>query len=625
LQTLDESLPAASPIVSTIGFEGEGQLRRLRRLSVADVLVRYISQTVGQPATLLDVAVAEGADEAARRQLIPRAIEAFNRLLRTRLVISGNRLVLSSDDLLELVLEAGKELQWPEAILAAQRVAIGRSRGAFVRFARTDGGGDIEVFTTRPDTLFGASFVAVSPSHPVAQLAEPARLEAFRAECDRAGRDPNVKVGVPLGLSVHHPFTPQGVLPVWLTNFVVETYGTGAAGGCPACDQRDLDFARRYRLGVSSIICPPGMDPATYQVGASAYAGDGTIINSGFLSGLPVAKAIGAAMARLVELGRGRPAVQFRRRPLVVAEAASTNDGEVHHLNRPWRFTVPFLTAAALILPAAGAHWWPHLLHVTAPETATQHLLDTRILSRALGDGRGSTHREPWEEIVLIGNVSDSSEKHAPGAPLWERDALRLAVLADTPPDRELEWSDRRYAAALKFVAGAHKLFSPPGRAQGIGKATLAKKVAKASASLDSALRRRRTNTAVAAVREIVGDAAESAERAGLDSSAQAFVASLLYPLLPDLAAKGLAAAGAPPITPPAWPDVAEQGGEAELIELIVQINGKKRGAVHVAPNADQEMVIKAIRADGSLKPHLGQKPIRKVIVVPNRLVNLVI
>jgi leucyl-tRNA synthetase len=176
-----------------------------------------------------------------------------------------------------------------------------------------------------------------------------------------------------------------------------------------------------------------------------------------------------------------------------------------------------------------------------------------------------------------------------------------------------------------KFVAGAHKLFSPPGRAQGIGKATLAKKVAKASASLDSALRRRRTNTAVAAVREIVGDAAESAERAGLDSSAQAFVASLLYPLLPDLAAKGLAAAGAPPITPPAWPDVAEQGGEAELIELIVQINGKKRGAVHVAPNADQEMVIKAIRADGSLKPHLGQKPIRKVIVVPNRLVNLVI
>jgi leucyl-tRNA synthetase len=601
LQSLDESLPAASPIVSTIGFEGERQLRRLRRLSVADVLVRHISQTVGQPATLLDVAVVGGADEAVRKQLIPSAIEALNQLPRARLVISANQLVLSGDDLLELVLDASKELHWPEAILAAQRVAIGRSRGAFVCFARTDGGGDIEVFTTRPDTLFGASFVAVSPSHPVAQLAEPAQFEAFRAECDRAGRDPNAKVGMPLGLSVHHPFTPERVLPVWLTNFVVETYGTGAAGGCPACDQRDLDFARRYGLSVSSIICPPGMDPATYQVGALAYAGDGTIINSGFLSGLPVTKAIGAAIARLVELGRGRPAVQYRQRPLVVAEAASTNDGEVHHLNRPWRFTVPFLTAAALVLPAAATKGRPHLLHVTAPETATRHLLDARILSRALKDGRGSTQREPWEEIVLIGNVSDSSEKHAPGAPLWKSDALRLAVLADTPPDRELEWSDRRYAAALKFVEGANKLFSSPGKAQGVDKASLAKKVANASASLGSALRRRRTNTAVAAVREIVGDAAESAE---LDSSAQAFVASLLYPLLPDLAAKGLAAAGSSPITPPAWPDVAEQGGDAELIELIVQINGKKRGAVHVAPNADEELVITAIRADESLNAH---------------------
>jgi leucyl-tRNA synthetase len=623
LQSLDESRSVPSAIVSTIGFEGEGQLRRFRRLSVADVLVRYISQTVRQPVTLLDVAVVGGADEAARKQLIPSAIEALNQLPRARLVISGNQLALRGDDLLGLVLEAGKELRWSEAILAAQRVAIGRSQGAFVCFARTDGGGDIEVFTTRPDTLFGASFIAVSPNHPVAQLAEPAQFEAFRAECDRAGDDPNAKVGMPLGLWVHHPFIPERVLPVWLTNFVVETYGTGAAGGCPACDQRDLDFARRYGLSVSSIICPPGMDPATYQVGASAYADDGTIINSGFLSGLPVAKAIGAAIARLVELGRGRPAVQYRRRPLVVAEAAaSTDDGEVHHLNRPWRFTVPFLTAAALVLPAAATKGCSHLLHVTAPETATRHLLDARLLSRALEDGRGSTQREPWEEIVLIGKVSDSSEKYAPGAPLWKRDALRLAVLADTPPDRELQWSDRRYAAALKFVEGANKLFSSPGRAQGVDKASLAKKVADASASLDSALRRRRTNTAVAAAREIVGDAAESAE---LDSSAQAFVASLLYPLLPDLAAKGLAAAGSSPITPPAWPDVAEQGGDAELIELIVQINGKKRGAVHVAANPDEEQVTAAIRADESLNAHLGEKPIRKVVVVPNRLVNLVI
>src|SRR6266566_907524 len=266
-----------------------------------------------------------------------------------------------------------------------------------------------------------------------------------------------------------------------------------------------------------------------------------------------------------------------------------------------------------------------HVLHVTAPETATRHLLDARILLHALGDGRGLTYQEPWEEIVLIGDVLSSAGDRAVQTPAWGSDAFRLAVLADTPPDREIEWKDNRYPAALKFVEGAERLFSPRGMAQGIDKVSLAGRVGKASASLENALRRRRTNTAVAAVREIVRDAAESAETTGLDSSAQAFVASLLYSMLPDLAAKGLTIAGSPPVTPPAWPQLAEQGGDAELTEIIVQINGKKRGAVHVARDADEETVIAAIRADGSLHAHLGEKPIRKTIVVPNRLVNLVI
>lgn len=624
MQALDKSLPADFPIVSTVGFEREGQLRRYRRLSVADVLARYISQTLGQPATLLDIAVAEGADEVTRGRLVPSAIETLNRLPQARLLISGDQLALHSDDLMEGVLE-GTEPRWPESILSAQRVVIGGSRGALVRFVRTDGGGDIEVFTTRPDTIFGASFVAVSPSHPAAQLAGPAQLAAFRAECDRIGEDPNTKVGVPLGISVQNPLDPERVLPVWLANFVVEAYGTGAAGGCPACDQRDLDFARRYGLPVYSIVCPQGMDTATYQVGESAHPGDGTIINSGFLSGLPVPTAIEAAIAHLAETGRGKPFVQYRRRPFVVAETASANDTDVRHLDRSWRFTAPFLTAAALVVPAARGKWRPHVLHVTAPELATRHLLDTRILLRALDYGREHTHQEPWEEIVLTGNVPDPSEQHAREAPTWGSDAFRLALLADVPPDRELEWSGKRYAAALKFVEGANRLFSSRGRAQGIDSVQLARKLAKGSASLESALRRRRTNKAAAALREIVGDAAEAAEKTGLDSSAQAFVGSLLYPLLPDLAVKGLAAAGSTPATPPSWPRVAEQGSDTGLIELVVQINGKKRGAVHVARDADEEAVIAAIRDDRSLNAHLGEKSIRKTIVVPNRLVNLVI
>jgi leucyl-tRNA synthetase len=264
-------------------------------------------------------------------------------------------------------------------------------------------------------------------------------------------------------------------------------------------------------------------------------------------------------------------------------------------------------------------------LHVTEPETATGHLLDTRILSAALQDGDGLTPREPWEELVLIGDVLDSAGKDDPESLVWESDALRVAVLADAPPDRELEWSDKRYAGALKFVGGANRLFSPNGGADGLDKASLARRVGKASARLESALHRRRTNAAVAAAREIVGEAAKSAERTGLDNSALVFLASLLFPLLPDLAAKGLGTAASLPITPPTWPDIREHQGDAELVELIVQINGKKCGTLQVARAADEEVVIAAIRADQSLRVHLGENSVRKIILVTNRLVNLVI
>jgi leucyl-tRNA synthetase len=611
--------------VSTTGFDGEGQLRRFRRRSVADVLARHLSQWAGQPATLLDVPAADGADEMAREQLVPDAVQVLDRLPQARLVVSGDQLTLRSDDLLELVLDPGNEPRWPEAVLSAQRVAIGGSRGALVRFARTDGGGDIEVFTTRPDTLFGASFVAVSPSHPAAHLAGPTQREAFRAECDRVGDDPAGRVGVPLDLSVRHPLVPGRVLPVWLANFVVETYGTGAAGGCPAGDQRDLDFARRYGLPVVSIDCPPGEDPATFQVGDCAHPGDGTIINSGFLSGLPVPQAIDAAIARLVEVGRGKPTVQYRRRPLVVAVAASSGESDVRHLDRPWRFTAPFLTATAFVLPAPGSTWRPHALHVTTVETATRHLLDARLLLRALQDDGGPTQQEPWDEILLVGGVLDPSGRQPSETPRWGSDAFRLAVLADTPPDRELEWSDQRHSAAAKFVEAADRLLSSPTTVGGIDSAGVAAKVAKGSASLDSALRRRRTNTAVAAVREIVSAAAETAGRSGLDSSANAFVASLLYSVVPDVSARGLAAAGSPTTTPPAWPEVAEQDGEAGLVELVVQVNGKRRGVVRVAPDADEDVVLAAVRADGALTAHLRERPVRKAVVVRNRLVNLVV
>jgi leucyl-tRNA synthetase len=615
LHALDE-FPDA-PVVSTIGSESEGQLRQFRRLSVADTLARFLSQAAGKPPALLDLTAVDGADGAVRKALVTVATQALGRISGDRIAAHGDQLVVSGDDLLAAVLDARPD-GWPEAVLAAQRIAIGGSPGALVRFQRTDGGGDIEVFTTRPDTIFGASFLAVSPSHPVAQLADEARWEAFRAECARVGDDPQAKAGVPLGVSVANPFLPDRALPVWLGNFVVDSYGTGAAGGCPACDQRDLDFARRYGLSVYSIVCPPGEDPDTYQVGSSSYpGGEGTIINSGFLSGLPVAEAIPAAVAHLAGLGRAVPTVQYRRRPLVIADAAPDDQGDLSHLGRSWRFTPSFLTAAGLVARAGR----PHALHVTVAENATRHLLDARVLSRALRPGT-----EPWNEVVLVGDVTEQSGPSVPAVHGEARDAARLAILSDTPPERDVEWSDKRYAAAVKFLDVAGRLFAPGGQRAdgsrpGVDRATLENSVVRAVANLEGSLQRRRTNTAVAAVREIVAAAGGTAP----DAPAQAFLASVVYAILPDLAERGLASAGQSGAAAPPWPRTSRPGDGADLVELVVQVNGKKRGVVRVARDAGEDAVVEAVRADASLRVHLGDAPVRKTVVVPNRLVNLLV
>lgn len=620
-----DPLSAARPIVSTAGIEGESELRRFRRECVADVLLRYISQTTEQSVTLIDIPVVEDARVDARWQLLARAVKTFSELPSARLVVCHDQLTLENHDLLGHLLETKTEVRWPEAVLSSHRDIIGGSRGARVRFARSDGGGDIEVFTTRPDTLYGLSFVAVSPSHPAAKLAEPTQLQAFRAECAAARDDPNAKIGVPLGISVSHPFVSGLDVPVWLANFVVEGYGSGAAGGCPACDQRDLEFARRYGLPIRSIICPPGMPSEVFQVGASAHEGDGIIINSSFLSGLPVSDAKEAAIERLVELGRGEPTIQYRLRRLVVAESASESEGDVHYLEKSWRFSNSFLRACAAVPECTAPALRPHMVHVTGPEAATRHLLDSRILFRALGEGRGFVRHEPWDEIVFVNDVIGFPIERIPDAFTRAHDVLRLALLVDTPPDRDMEWSDQRGAGALRLVEDALRVLTSARKAREVDKAYVAGRWVKAIAMLEAALRRRKLHNAVAAVREILGTSIEIAEADGLDTSARMFLASTLYPVLPGVASEALASLGFHSRHAPTWPDTATAGNSSALIEVIVQVNGKKRGTVRVARDADEHALIAAISADETLNAHVCERSIRKTVVVPNRLVNLVI
>ena len=213
--------------------------------------------------------------------------------------------------------------RWPDKVRLMQKNWIGKSEGLLVRFmldtaTTPDGETELEIFTTRPDTLFGAKFMALAPDHPLAQAAakKNPKLADFIEECKRIGTsqeaiDTAEKMGFDTGIRAVHPFDPNWTLPVYVANFILMEYGTGAIFGCPAHDQRDLDFVNKYGLGNTPVVCPPNQDPATFVITDTAYDGDGRMINSRFLDGMTIDEAKNEVASRLEKNSRGnRPVAQ---------------------------------------------------------------------------------------------------------------------------------------------------------------------------------------------------------------------------------------------------------------------------------------------------------------------------
>ncbi len=367
--------------------------------------------------------------------------------------------------------------RWPERVRLMQANWIGRSEGARLAFKLEGSGEAIEVYTTRPDTLYGMSFLAIAPEHPLAaSVAERnPKAAAFVAECRSRGTseatiETGEKLGYDTGLRVAHPFIAGATYPVWIANFVLMEYGTGAIFGCPAHDQRDLDFARKYGLAVTPVVLPPGANPAQVGIGKDAYVGPGTAINSGFLDGLDVDAAKRAAIERVEQLGVGKGVTNWRLRdwgvsrqrywgcpiPIIYCEACGVvpvpddqlpvrlpddvtfdrpgNPLDHHptwkHVDCPtcgkparretdtfdtfvdsaWyfaRFCSP--TSDLPLVKAAVDHWMPVDQYIGGIEHAILHLLYSRFFTRAMKVTGHIAVDEPFAGLFTQGMVNHES------------------------------------------------------------------------------------------------------------------------------------------------------------------------------------------------------------------------
>jgi leucyl-tRNA synthetase len=647
--------------------------------------------------------------------------------------------------------------RWPEKVRLMQENWIGKSRGLRLtfRFAgpvpldhASDG---ITVYTTRPDTLYGASFIAVSPDHPLATelAARDPEVAAFIARARQGGTseaeiEAAEKLGWDTGLRVKHPFDFARELPVWIANFVLMDYGTGAIFGCPAHDQRDLDFARKYGLPVIPVVLPPGEDPTSFHVKQEAYVGPGRIYNSDFLDGLEIEAAKAAAIVRAEAEGIGEGAIVYRLRdwgvarqrgwgcPVPVVHCATcgvvpvpvdqlpvrlpegldfSQPGNALARHPTWKHTTcprcagpaeretdtldtfvdsswyfarfPDPRAEPPIDKAAADYWLPVDQYIGGIEHAVLHLLYSRFITRALADEGLLSVREPFAglftqgmvthetyrrqsgewlepaeveirsegatrrgyalatgEPVVIGEAEKMSKSKrnvvAPAdiADTYGVDAARIFVLSDSPPERDVQWTSAGVEGAWRLINRIWAEFEEDlPKAGGGGDAATGleprRAAHKAIKAVTEAIEGFRFNSAIARLYEFVATVREARlAKASGDARREALsaLARLVAPFAPHLAEEcwqTLGESGLLALAPwPAWdPSLAE---DDERI-LPVQINGKRRGEVRAPAGASAGEVEKLVFENEEIARRLEGVTVRKVIVVPDRIVNLVV
>lgn len=610
----------------------------------------------------------------------------------------------------ELLQDLDKLSGWPEQVVTMQRNWIGRSEGVDIHFAVPGATQPLTVYTTRPDTLMGVTYVAIAANHPlVAQaLLDKPELQAFIDACKQGqvaeeALATQEKLGMDSGLVAIHPISGQPV-PIWLANFVVMDYGTGAVMSVPAHDQRDFEFAMKYALPIQQVIEP--LAGGMVDLGQQAFTDKGRLIHSGEFDGLTFQQAFDQITAHLVERDLGAKKVQYRLRdwgvsrqrywgapiPIIYCDTCGTVPAQEFPVVLPtdvtltgtgspiksdptfYETTCPECGQAAKretdtfdtfmesswyfaryacphddqqMLNAEANYWLPVDQYVGGIEHAILHLLYSRFYCKLMRDAGLVTIDEPFSHLLTQGMVLKDGCKMSkskgnvvdPQALIdqYGADTVRLFSMFAAPPEQSLEWSEAGVEGALRFLRKVWQFFQDhvPQQApvsvstMDAATKTLRQQVHQCLQQIHYDYQRLQFNTVISGAMKILNAVQDYVQQPLTQQAVLRECASILLrvlsPVVPHVCHHlwqryefGIDILQAP------WPLVDTQALERDVVQYVVQINGKTRGKVTAAIDADQTALLALIRQDAALEKFLSDA-IQKVIVVPKKLINIVV
>ena len=605
---------------------------------------------------------------------------------------------------------------WPESVKSMQRNWIGRSEGAEIDFVvEHDPAQRLTVFTTRPDTLLGATYVAVAAEHPLAALAATtdSTVADFIEVCSKnttaeADMATVEKAGVATELQVRHPLTGK-LLPVWVANFVLMEYGSGAVMSVPAHDQRDWEFAQKYGIDIVQVIEPMGDEDC--DLATAAFTAKGRLVNSGEFDGQDFDAAFKSIIAALEATAAGRSVTNYRLRdwgvsrqrywgcpipvihcdrcgvvpvpeadlpvelptdvtfegvssplhkmdeflnvpcPKCGASARRETDTFDTFMESSWYFARFASPDAATMVDERTNFWAPVDHYVGGIEHAILHLLYARFYFKLMRDEGLVQADEPFKKLMMLGMVLQDGKKMSKSAgdagdpqKLLDRygaDTVRTAMMFAAPPEQSFEWSEAGLEGAARFLKRLWTMVHDHTAAgvvaqlqvqdlSAAGKALRRKTHETLQKADDDYGRRQQFNTVVSAVMELLNTVgktapANDADRAAVQEAWESAVL-IISPIAPHIAHElwGVLGRNESLVEQP-WPSVDAAALEQDSLTLAVQVNGKVRGQIDVAANAGQEAILALAKADANVQRHIEGKAIRKEIVVPSKLVNIVV